>query len=176
MKKLRLIAMFALTFALVFGAASCKTEEDDGPWGDPLLEVIKEEKLKLSGTWKAIEGEVDANDAVKKAYENYYKIKWDNLNEKQMIQAAVEKCYLSDTELPGEAFLEIAGGMEALNSQYKDGPVEKTAAENKKYNVYEEGSILINGDRNQIKIEYYYKDDYPGNSWEYTAYVIFEKQ
>jgi len=49
MKKLRLFGMFALTFALVFGAASCK--QDAGPSGTPVKEVL-ENGEDLSGTWK----------------------------------------------------------------------------------------------------------------------------
>ena len=55
MKKLRLFGMFALTFALVFGAASCK--QDAGPSGDNVADVLKDGE-DLSGTWKITDGSV----------------------------------------------------------------------------------------------------------------------
>ncbi len=55
MKKLRLFGMFALTFALVFGAASCKN--DAGPSGDNVADVLKDGE-DLSGTWKVTDGSV----------------------------------------------------------------------------------------------------------------------
>ena len=56
MKKLRLFGMFALTFALVFGAVSCK--QDAGPSGTPVKEVL-ENGEDLSGTWKITSASIE---------------------------------------------------------------------------------------------------------------------
>ena len=53
MKKMKLFGMFALTFALVFGAAACK--QDAGPSGDNVKDVLADGE-DLSGTWKATDG------------------------------------------------------------------------------------------------------------------------
>ena len=168
MKKLRLIAMFALTFALVFGAASCKTEaEEDGPWGDSLSEVLKNEELDFKGTWTAtdaditteIDGDVPAG---------YLPSSGTEPTKKEKIQIMLSN-YGLDEKYEGESgtydlICSLLYFEESVNTYYLDGNYEVAPNATGKMTV----SVMINGSRDVIRVEVLYVTNYKVSGKEFT--------
>lgn len=166
MKKLRLIAMFALTFALVFGVASCKNEEEEGPWGESLAEVLKAEpKLDLSGKWKVFEGdgeiELDGPDAAV-AYFQPFAAMFDALTGEEKAKFICEE------------FLELESEYNSTGNDFAEMLIAKEA--DMKKDKDQSFTVLINGDRDQIRIEFEaeYKDG--KTTISASGYVTYEKK
>ena len=166
MKKIKMIGMLALAFTLVFGAVSCKNEtEDEGPWGDSLAEVLKEEKnLSLAGTWKAVEGDITADVDVDASDESKLKMLMmfigkdpEKLTEKDKIAIAISEIGMWAAE---ETFTKDQGKTEPkemvdyekyIKDTYKNGPV---AGYSEGQKAYFDINIMINGDRDELRIEF----------------------
>ena len=181
MKKLRLIAMFALTFALVFGVASCKNEEEEGPWGESLAEVLKAEpKLKFDGKWKAtdadLEVEIDCDDPEAQEYLESLLPK-DDLKESERIAFIADEYFyganivIKDNDLILNWLAEEA----RTKAAFKNGPINYYGA-----TQFSDLNVMVNGDRDEIRIEGFYemegtvnkKHNYLSQSY----YVTYTKQ
>ena len=145
MKKLRLIAMFALTFALVFGAASCKNEEEEGPWGESLAEVLKNEpKLDLSGTWKAFEAELEMDVDGEKSRDFAEAMMYKTMIENLPLEEKIDYFCGYMVPTPKEVLStknEFAEQLVAFEAYYSKKDKENNIA------------VMINSDRNEIRIE-----------------------
>ena len=149
MKKIRLIGMFALTFALVFGAGSCKNDEDEGPWGDSLAEVLKEEGdkfLKADWVFDKDAQEVDISFYVngEEADASYYTENFSS-SVSHMFPKTIAK------EDAVDFAKSLLNTEKQTNESYKKGPVKYGDSGT----MYAEMSVMVNGDRNVIRIEQY---------------------
>ena len=146
--------MFALTFALVFGVASCKNEEEEGPWGESLAEVLKAEpKLKFDGKWKAtdadLEVEIDCDDPKMQEYMEK-QMDFDELKESEKIKMIAEYWFGgSEITITDNDFIEQLIAEEAsTKALYKNGP-QKNGSSSR----FVDMNVMVNGDRNEIRIE-----------------------
>ena len=181
MKKLRLFGMFALTFALVFGAASCK--QDAGPSGDNVADVLADGE-DLSGTWKVVSGSLYMKmDTMGQKVE----IDTDNISEVIEENPYIHDASIElDTKEKAKAYFEpIAKSVEEMNNaeeMLKEAQEELGSNADVDYNM--DARFVINGDRN--KITYYAAGDYSVTasykgqtatmSEEIELEVVFEKQ
>ena len=78
MKKINLIGMFALTFALVFGAVACS---NSAPSSAPDIADVELKDLELKGTWKVTEYEstLELND--EEVFEKLYGVKYADVKD-----------------------------------------------------------------------------------------------
>ena len=152
MKKIRLIGMFALTFALVFGAVSCKNETEEGPWGDSLAEVLKEEKSTkfLEADWLADEDDTEVDVTITLGGEEIDYATFMQTDDKWYLleTANFEKKIEKDSAVG--YFTNWVAREAAIEKEYKDGPVTKDGK-----TTYSELAVMINGDRDAIRIEMY---------------------
>lgn len=181
MKKLRLFGMFALTFALVFGAASCKN--DAGPKGDDVADVLADGE-DLSGTWNAVSGSLYMKmDTMGQKVE----IDTDNITEVIKGNPYIHDASIElDTKAEAKAYFDsIAKSVEAMNNSeemLKEAQEEFGSNADVDYNM--DARFVINGDRNKITLyvagDYSVTASYAGQtatmSEEIDFEVVFEKQ
>lgn len=182
MKKLRLFGMFALTFALVFGAVSCK--QDAGPTGDNVADVLKDGE-DLSGTWKITDGSIYSYSKINGAEVT---VDYDKISDILTYTGYDESIKLTKEEAK-EFFGEMADEVELINKAMED--FDKTVEAQKK--IYgsdatiegdADARLVINGARTKItyylSTTSYVKGTVAGVSYEANSEqeieIVFEKQ
>ena len=183
MKKLRLFGMFALTFALVFGAASCK--QDAGPSGDNVADVLKDGE-DLSGTWKVTDGSVYIYSKTNGAEVKY---EYDSIAEIVDYMDLEDTSFTFTKDEAKDFFGDAAAQVEYYNKMvddfdsYKES-MQKIYGSDATVEIDVDARLVINGAR--TKITYYISSSgylkgtlagvaYEAESENETT-IVFEKQ
>ncbi|MBP3741687.1 MAG: hypothetical protein J6J00_01750 [Treponema sp.] len=183
MKKLRLFGMFALTFALVFGAASCK--QDAGPSGDNVADVLKDGE-DLSGTWKITDGSVYLYSKTNGAEVKY---EYDSIAEIVDYMDFEDTSFTLTKDEAKEFFGEAAADIEHYNEiaekfdEYK-AEMQKIYGSDATIEGDADARLVINGARTKItyylSTTSYVKGTVAGVSYEANSEqeieIVFEKQ
>ncbi len=123
MKKTRLFGMFALTFALVFGAVSCAQPSA------PAIEDVELKDLSLKGTWKCTKCEAEFKISDKEAWKALYGADFEESSE--TVDTPADLTF--ETEEEAQAFFkaaqEEAKAQKAEIEKSLDETVIKAAAE-----------------------------------------------
>ena len=123
MKKTRLFGMFALTFALVFGAVSCAQPTGDAPAD------VKDDAASLVGKWKCVEYEVDSDENYDDAIKTL--LGADATAAAEKLTDAAKEAYMrsQDFEIANEE--EAKAYIELLDAQKKAFDEQKAKAKEK---------------------------------------------
>lgn len=153
MKKIKMIEMLALAFTLVFGAVSCKNETEEGPWGDSLADVIKEEKSTkfLETAWFTDEDNVESDVTLTIVDKEYDFAEYMGATD-DMVSFVGTFGFMPKVEKEDAVayFSDWVAREAAFKKQYKDGPISTSDG-----SQYQEAAVMINGDRDAIRIEWY---------------------
>ena len=183
MKKLRLFGMFALTFALVFGAASCK--QDAGPSGDDVADVLKDGE-DLSGTWKVTDGSIYIYSKINGAEVKY---EYDSIAEIVDYMDYEDTSFTLTKDEAKVFFGEMADSVEDYNKMVDDfdeyeAEMQKIYGSDATVEIDVDARCVINGARTKITYylsgSSYIKGTLAGVAYEAESEnettIVFEKQ
>jgi len=127
MKKTNLIGMFALTFALVFGAVACSSGSSASS-APSAAEALKDKDAKYAGKWKCTEDSSTSTTECsdKDAYKKITGVDWKDEEEKE--EKSEVGTVMELTEEEARATFAIYAAMEEANETNK----EETVAARKK--------------------------------------------